>query len=100
MLSIAYTRTSNVLLDVNVGANYNYFNIPLILDKYDIMIVMQESKLCRNLLLLSMQSDCIAICMQNSCTSAHVQNMLYVGLIKTQEMTEKRLVSLFFLLSI
>ena len=55
MLSIDYNRTSNVSVDVNVGAKNRNFNIPLILDKYNnIMIVMQNLNLIRNLLLLSM----------------------------------------------
>ena len=34
MLSIDYTRTSNVFVDDNVGVKENHnFNIPLILDK-------------------------------------------------------------------
>ena len=42
MLSIAQNRTSNVFADVD-GNNHN-FNILLILDKNNIMIVMQKSK--------------------------------------------------------
>ena len=44
MLSIDYSRTSNVFVDVNVGAKNHNFNIPLILDKSNIMIVMQKLK--------------------------------------------------------
>ena len=44
MLSIDYDRTSNVFLDVNVGAKNRDFNFPVILDKYSIMIVMQKLK--------------------------------------------------------
>ena len=44
MLSIDYTRTSNVFVDVNVGAKNHNFNILLILDKYNIMIVNQTLK--------------------------------------------------------
>ena len=44
MLSIDYNRTSNVFVDVNVGAKNHNFNIPLILDKYNIVIVMQKLK--------------------------------------------------------
>ena len=35
-------RTSNVFVDVHVGQKNHNFNIPLILDKYNIMIVMQQ----------------------------------------------------------
>ena len=53
-VSIDYDRTSNVFVDVNVGAKNHNFNFPLILDKYNIMIEMQKKILCNNLLLLSM----------------------------------------------
>ena len=42
MLSIDYDRTSNVFFDVNVGAKNHNFNIPLILDKYNIMIIVHK----------------------------------------------------------
>ena len=45
MLFIDYDRTSNVFVDVNVGAKNRNFNIPLILDMYNIIIVMQKFKL-------------------------------------------------------
>ena len=44
MLSIDYDRTSNVLVDVNVGAKNNRFNIPLILYKNNILVAMQKLK--------------------------------------------------------
>ena len=44
MLSIDYDRKSNIFVDVNVGAKNHNFNIPLILDKYKIMIEMQKLK--------------------------------------------------------
>ena len=44
MLSFDYNRTSNVFAEVNVGGNNHIFNIPLILDKYNIMIVIQTLK--------------------------------------------------------
>ena len=44
MLSIDYNRTSNVFVDVNVCAKNHSLNIPLILDKYNIMIEMQKLK--------------------------------------------------------
>ena len=36
---------SNVFVDVNVGAKNHNFNIPLILDKFNIMKVMQKLEL-------------------------------------------------------
>ena len=42
MSSIDLNRTSNVFGDVNVGTKNNNVNIPLILDKYNIMVVMQK----------------------------------------------------------
>ena len=57
MLSTDYDRTSNVFVDVNVCAkNYNCI-IPHILDKYNIMIEMQQLQFMQIiyvLLLLSM----------------------------------------------
>ena len=44
MLSINKDRRSNVFVDVNVGAKNHNFNIPLILDKYNIMLVLQKLK--------------------------------------------------------
>ena len=44
MLSIHYDRTSNVFVDVNVGAKNHIFNIPLILDKYKLVIILQKVK--------------------------------------------------------
>ena len=42
MLSFDYNRMSNVFADVNVGGKNHNFNITSILDKYNIMIVMQK----------------------------------------------------------
>ena len=42
MFSIHYDRTSNVFVDVKVGAKYHIFNISLILDKYNVMILRQK----------------------------------------------------------
>ena len=42
MLSFDYNQTSNVYVDVNVGVKNHIFKFPLSLDKYDIMIVMQN----------------------------------------------------------
>ena len=44
MLSFEYNRTSNVFVDVNVDVKNHNFKFPLILDKYNIMIVMQKIK--------------------------------------------------------
>ena len=44
MLSFDYNRTSNVFVDVYVSVNNHNFKISLILDKYNIMIVMQKLK--------------------------------------------------------
>ena len=44
MFSIEYDRTSNVFVAVNVGAKNRNFNVPLILNKYNIMIAMQKLK--------------------------------------------------------
>ena len=45
MLSIDKNLTSNVFVDVNVGTKNNNVNIPPILDKYDIMVVLQKLRL-------------------------------------------------------
>ena len=44
MLSFNYNRTANAFADVNVGEKNHNFYIPLTLDKYNIMIVMQKLK--------------------------------------------------------
>ena len=44
MLSIDYNRTSSVFVDINVGKKNHNFNIPLISDKYNVMIIMQKLK--------------------------------------------------------
>ena len=44
MLSIDKKGKSKVFVDVNVSAKNHIFNIPLILDKYNIMIVMKKFK--------------------------------------------------------
>ena len=44
MLSIVYNRTSNIFVNVNVGTKYHNFNIPLTLDKHNVMIVTQKLK--------------------------------------------------------
>ena len=44
MLSIKEDRTSNIFVNVNFGAKTHNLNIPLILEKYNIMIVMQKLK--------------------------------------------------------
>ena len=44
MLSFAHNPTSNILVDINVGVKNHNFNIPLILDKHNIVVVMQNLK--------------------------------------------------------
>ena len=44
MLSFNYNRMSSVFVDVNVGVKNHNFKFPLILDKYNIMIVQQKLK--------------------------------------------------------
>ena len=44
MLSFEYNQTSNVFVKVNVRVKSHIFTYPLILDKYNIMIVMQKMK--------------------------------------------------------
>ena len=44
MLSIDFDQTSNVFVDVNFGAKNHIFHIPLILDKYNVMIIQQKLK--------------------------------------------------------
>ena len=44
MSSIDHNSTFNIYVDVNVGAKDHSFNSPLILDKYDIIIIMQKKK--------------------------------------------------------
>ena len=41
-VTIDYDRTTNVLVDINVGSKNHNFNIPLILNKDNIMISMQN----------------------------------------------------------
>ena len=45
MISFEYNRTSNAFVDIHVGVKNHNFKFPLILDKYNIMIVMQKLKL-------------------------------------------------------
>ena len=44
MFSIHFDRTSNIFVDVNVGAKNHIFNFPLILEKYNVMILLPKSK--------------------------------------------------------
>ena len=44
MLCFEYNRTSNVFVDVHVDLKNHNFKFPLILDKYNITIVMQKLK--------------------------------------------------------
>ena len=45
MLSFHYDRTSSVFVNVNVGVKNHKFKFSLILDEYNIMIVMQKLKI-------------------------------------------------------
>ena len=49
MLSIDKNLTSNVFVDVNVGTKNNNVNISPILDKYNIMVVLQKIRLMQEL---------------------------------------------------
>ena len=44
MSSIDYDRTSNIFVDVNVGAKNHDFKSPLNLDTFYVMIVMRKLK--------------------------------------------------------
>ena len=44
MLSFKCNRTSNEFVDVNVGVKNHNFKFPLILDRFNIMMVMQKLK--------------------------------------------------------
>ena len=44
MLSFEYSRTSKIFVDVDVCVKNHSVKFPLILDKYNIMIVMQKLK--------------------------------------------------------
>ena len=44
MLSFDYNRMSNLFVDVNVGVKHHNFKFPLILNKFNIMVVMQKLK--------------------------------------------------------
>ena len=49
MLPIDYNRTSNVFVDVNVSAKNHNFNIPLILNKFNIVVIMKKIKFMQEL---------------------------------------------------
>ena len=70
-------QQSNVFVDVNVAAmNYN-FNISLILDTYNIMIVMQKIKTCAGLFSVGcLHSSLQAKPLMHNCECANVLNML------------------------
>ena len=72
MFSVNYNRTPNVFVDVNVGAKNNDFNIPLILDKYNIMIKMQKLKFMQEFL-SAINVECLHSSLQ--AMTVHVQNM-------------------------
>ena len=62
-------RMSNVFVDVNVGIKNHNFNIPLILDKCNIMIVMQKLKF--------MQEFIFAINVECLCSSLHAKRLMH-----------------------
>ena len=69
MLSMDWNRTFYVFVDVNVDTKHHSFNIPLFLDKYNIMIVMQKIK--------SMQEFTFAINVECLQSSLHAQLLMH-----------------------
>ena len=74
MLSFDYNQTSNVFADVNVSGKNHNFNIPLILDKYYIMIVIQKLKFMQEFT-SAINVECLHISLQaklliHDCTCA------------------------------
>ena len=83
MLSSEHNRTSNVFVDVNVGIkNYN-FKFPLILDKYNIMIVMQKIKFMQEFT-FAIYVECLHSSLQANllvhfCARAKMQKHVFVA---------------------
>ena len=69
MFSIDLNQTSNVFVDVNVGIKNHNFNIPLILDKCNITIVMQKLKF--------MQEFTFAINVERLHSSLHAKLLMH-----------------------
>ena len=68
MLSFDCNRTSYVNVDVNVGIKRHNFKFPLILDKYNIMTVMQKKIIFMQEFTSAIKVEClhyIAVCKQN-----------------------------------
>ena len=63
MLSIDYNRTSNDFVDVNVTTKNHGFNIPLSLETYNIMIVMQKLKFIQEFT-MSINVECLPSSLQ------------------------------------
>ena len=77
MLSIDYNRTSDVFIDVNVGGKNNNFKFHLILDKDNIMVVMQKIK-CKQELTFAINVECIHSSLQAKLrTCKKCENMFY-----------------------
>ena len=76
MLSIDYDRTSNVFVGVNVGAKNHDFMFPLILDSYNIIIVMQKLKFMQAFTFV-INVECLHSSLQKNyvCINAHMQNI-------------------------
>ena len=76
MLSFKYNRTSNVFVVINVNVKNHNFKFPLILDKYNIMTVMQKLKFMREftsaIAVECLHSSLRAKLLMHNCT--HVKN--------------------------
>ena len=83
MLSFEYNRTSNVFVDVNVGVNNPNFKFPLILDKYNIMIVMQKIKSMQEFTsafnVECLHSSSQAKLLMHNCARAKMQKHVFVA---------------------
>ena len=84
MLSIDYDRTSNV----NVGAKNHSVSIPLILDKYNIMIIMQKLQFMQYFT-FALNVECIHSSLQakqlmHNCAIAKHIFVAYKNILKAQ----------------
>ena len=59
MLSFKYNRTCKVFVDVNVGVKNHNFKFLLILDKYNIIIVMQKKKKIMQVFTFAINVKCL-----------------------------------------
>ena len=83
MLSIDYNRTFNVFVDVNVGIKNHNFNISLILDKSNIIIVMQKLKFMHEFT-FAINVECLYSSLQakllmHNCARAKMQKHVFVA---------------------